>query len=35
VLITRRENCVNIASGIVFCVSDRPVCSAHRRVTCR
>jgi len=25
VLIIRRSNCINTASGIVFCVSDRPV----------
>ena len=26
VLITMRSNCINTASGIVFSVSDRPVC---------
>ena len=26
VLIIRRSNCINTASGIVFCKSDRPVC---------
>ena len=25
-LIIRRSNCINIATGIVFSVSDRPVC---------
>ena len=29
VLIIRRSNCINKASGIVFSVSDRPVCSLH------
>ena len=28
-LIIRRTNCINTASGIVFFVSDRPVCT-HR-----
>jgi len=27
VLIIRRSNCINTASGIVFSVSDRPVCT--------
>jgi len=26
VLIIRRSNCINTASGVVFSVSDRPVC---------
>ena len=41
-LIIRRSNCINTASGIVFSVSDRLVCSlrrtsqpAHRTVTYR
>ena len=25
-VIIRRSNCINTASDIVFCVSDRPVC---------
>jgi len=29
VLIIRRSNYINTASGIVFSVSDRPVCSLH------
>ena len=33
VLIIRRSNCINTASGTVFSVSDRQVCSAHRTVT--
>jgi len=36
VLIIRRSNCINTASGIVFCVSDRPVCmfrSSERSLT--
>ena len=28
-LIIRRSNCINTASGTVLCVSDRPVCSLH------
>jgi len=31
VLIIRRSNCFNTASGIVFCVSDRPVCRLRRK----
>ena len=27
--IIRRSNCINTESGIVFCVSDHPVCSLH------
>jgi len=30
VLIIRRSYCINTASGIVFCVSDRPVCKLRR-----
>jgi len=30
VLITRRSNCINTASGIVFSISDRPVCRLRR-----
>ena len=30
-LIIRRSNCVNTASGIVFSVSDRPVCRLTRK----
>ena len=30
VLIIRRSHCINTASGIVFCVSDRPVCRLRR-----
>ena len=29
-LIIRRSNCINTASGIVYCVSDRPVCRLRR-----
>ena len=29
VLIIRMSNCVNTASGIVFSVSDRPMCNLH------
>ena len=29
-LITRRSNCINTASGIVFSISDRPVCRLRR-----
>ena len=29
-LIIRKSNCINTASGIVFCVSDRPVCRLGR-----
>jgi len=29
VLIIRRSNRINTASGIVFCVSDCPVCRLH------
>jgi len=29
VLIIRRSNCINTASGIVFCVNDSPVCWLH------
>jgi len=29
VLIIRRSNCINTASGIVLSVSDRPVCRLH------
>ena len=32
-LIIRRSNCTNTASGIVFCVSDLPVCRLRRNVT--
>ena len=28
-LIIRRSNCINTASGIVSSVSDRPVCRLH------
>ena len=31
-LIIRKSNCINTASGIVFSVSDRPVCTAHGRL---
>jgi len=30
VLIIRRSNCINTASGIVFSVRDRPVCRLRR-----
>ena len=30
VLIIRRSNCINTASGIVFSISDRPVCRLRR-----
>jgi len=30
-LIIRRSNCINTASGIVFAVSDRPVCRLRRK----
>ena len=29
-LIIRKSNCINTASGIVFCVRDRPVCRLKR-----
>ena len=28
-LIIRRSNCINTASGIVLSVSERPVCNLH------
>ena len=31
-LIIRRSNCINTASGIVFIVSDYPVCRLRRNV---
>ena len=31
-LIIRRSNCINTASGIVFSVSDRPVCRLRRNL---
>jgi len=33
VLIFRRSNCINTASGIVFCVCDCPVCRLRRNWT--
>jgi len=33
VLIIRKSNFINTASGIVFCVSDRPVCRLRRNCT--
>jgi len=33
VLIIRRSNCINTASGIVLSVSDRPVCDTGRSLT--
>jgi len=30
VLFIRKSNCINTASGIVFSVSDRPVCKLRR-----
>jgi len=35
VLIIRRSNCINTASGIVFSVSDRPVCTADGHLQTR
>jgi len=32
VLIIRRSNCINTASGIVLSVSDRPVCRLRRNL---
>jgi len=32
VLIIRRSNCINTASGIVVSVSDRPVCRLRRNL---
>ena len=29
-LIIRRSNCINTASGIVFSISDRPVCRLNK-----
>ena len=31
-LIIRRSNCINTAYGIVFSVSDRPVCRLRRNL---
>ena len=31
-LIIRRSNCINTASGVVFSVSDRPVCRLRRNL---
>ena len=30
-LIIRRSNCINTASGIVFSVGDRPMCRLRRK----
>ena len=30
-LIIRRSNCINTTSGIIFSVSDRPVCKLRRK----
>ena len=33
-LIIRRSNCINTESGVVFSVSDRPVCRLRRNWFC-